>query len=382
MKSVSSLFLVLYLFFSCFFVNFDRISQVGIVAGLLVGFTIFRDRRLAEVARSMFLMLLPPFFGALAGLIAGGAAIRFDVWWVLAAFYYVAVVVGLVLRRLPLQEHLSHALLFGIALVFVAGAFRKVGLGWSAVVMVVVASVSVAALLRLFKKRDRRVWWFVNLPYLFIHLIFSPVESYFPVIAGWFFQVVCSGVVFLVWHGQIFGKRRLLWSSVFTFGMTPLVWVAQENLERWNYCNQVNSVPTGPVNYTVVTPNGDTLNPSTTRGKQLVCLFWSAQCGSCPAEFPYFSDLASRFAHRPDISFVAVFLSTRAKDSLYYQQTALPGFAFRWGYALNSDSLMRSLNMQGVPHFTIFNAEGGVSYNGMVMNRPWLWLNRPARFIE
>lgn len=174
MKIVSSLFLVLYLFFSCFFVNFDRISQVGIVAGLLVGFTIFRDRRLAEVARSMFLMLLPPFFGALAGLIAGGAAIRFEVWWVLAVFYYGAVVVGLVLRRLPLQEHLSHSLLFGIALVFVAGAFRKVGLGWSAVVMVVLASGSVAALLYLFKKRDRRVWWFVNLPYLFIHLFFPP----------------------------------------------------------------------------------------------------------------------------------------------------------------------------------------------------------------
>ncbi|MFZ4465410.1 MAG: hypothetical protein ACOYN5_16300, partial [Bacteroidales bacterium] len=104
-------------------------------------------------------------------------------------------------------------------------------------------------------------------------------------------------------------------------------------------------------------------------------------CSNCPDEYPYFSQLAEKQNDRSDIKCVAVFLSLREKDSVYYNEVVKEKFSFIWAKALNSEKLMNDLEIQGAPHLTIFGKNNDIKYNGVVCNRPWLWVNKPEDFL-
>ena len=177
-------------------------------------------------------------------------------------------------------------------------------------------------------------------------------------------------------------KRNQLF-KIFTvsFFLSIFAWFGQENYEKWFFSNLENESIPEAVNYHFTTAEKKQIYSEDLIHRKIIILFWSEACTNCKEEFPYFSQLAAAYKEDSTKLFLAVYLSRKQVDTLYFNQVSKQSYHFKWARANDSERLMNQLKMKDVPHMTILNSNNKAIYNGLVSNRPWIWVNRPSRFL-
>ncbi|MBW6490271.1 MAG: hypothetical protein K0B15_03640 [Lentimicrobium sp.] len=161
--------------------------------------------------------------------------------------------------------------------------------------------------------------------------------------------------------------------------ITPIIWVAQENYAYMHY-STFNTSPQYSYQINMYDLKGEPKRND--KNGISVYLFWSASCSKCKDEFPYFSDLALKYKIRDDINFYAVFVQFKASDSAYLIKETANKYEFEWSIIPEGQHIYDSLIQQGFPHLTIIDQDNKLLYNGIVCNRPWVYVNHPDRFFN
>ncbi len=132
-----------------------------------------------------------------------------------------------------------------------------------------------------------------------------------------------------------------------------------------------------------VNTDNDTISLQSFEGKDVVVMFWSAWCGACKEEFPYFSDLANEYAGDTTKVFISAFLPHRDNDIETYYKFAEKEYGFQWMHTVNNyESISRELDLNYVPYCIIVDKEGFVVYSGATNFRPEITILNARSFLQ
>lgn len=367
--------LIFTLYLQLFVSNFDLIIYINVLTGLIYGFNYFcfpikktylydllilsGTLLLIYFLKSIFLsrmlpvvLLLVMLFCQLAGL-----------------------VIGVLLNTRILRFIRLHFML-SIIVILTSGISRKLGSGNSALITIFIVT---AASLYLFS--NSRKWYsafVVPLTYITINIVFSNDGGYLQIIPVMLFAIFSGLLIYFYGYKCEHSCYIRILTVLFLIIYFSSVWLIQENYQVWISCKQQNKIGISKHSFDIKSQSIGSFSTLSIK-KQKVFLFWSANCGRCPNEFPYMSDLANKFKN---VEVMCLFISLREKDTAYYNSLASKSFDFKWGKAINGSEVMNKLQIDGFPHITIMSANDSILYNGVVCNRPWLFINHPRYFIS
>lgn len=214
--------------------------------------------------------------------------------------------------------------------------------------------------------------WVTLLIFVGMYLIFFFIGSYifttFPAICS----IIGITVTYLILSTSWAKKAKAVSIIVFTILLTVftgffaepactyLISIGEEERQQARIAEDKMIL-----DYTFITPEGETLAPETLQGKQVTIMFWSKYCGICHERMPDFSQLASNYAADSTKVFIAAFLPIREGDTAHYNETRQENCAFRWVMATDARKIMDDLHFNAVPHLTILDTDGTVLYNGL-----------------
>lgn len=389
MKSRYTVFIIIYLIIVSIFVivvaskSFDRIIQLSIISGTGLGYVIYHQKKWPQTIAFptlAFTIHLP-----VVVLIASGFLNQkfhaMHLASVLFIAFYLPVLFGYFLNKLRISDEIKLAILLGIIFVFLSAMTRKLNHGTSASITVLLATV-VAVFA---SAKSKSAYFSFLLVFVGIFLFSNVLLGTFPEVlqlAFLFFCIVfiCS-FCYLVFFSV--SKKRNQLFIIFTFSsfLSIFVWFGQENYEKWFFSNLENESISEAVNFHFTTTETKQISSEDLNQRKITILFWSEACINCKEEFPYFSGLANAYKRDTTKLFLAVYLSRKQDDTLYFNQVSKQSYHFKWAIAKDSEMLMNQLKMKGVPHMTILDTNNKVIYNGLVSNRPWIWVNSPSRFL-
>jgi thiol-disulfide isomerase/thioredoxin len=388
MKNSKLLFTVVYLILISLFVfvietrNFDRLIQFSIIFGAGLGF--YSAHKQGEKSFYYVILTLTALFPVLVWILSGLInqeirGLQFTAVMFLA--FYIPTIVGYVLKKLRISDELKLAILFGIIFTFLSAATRKLNHGTSASITILLAGIVVTFLSPKSKAASMRFLFVFNSIYLLLNILLGS----FPDVLQMSLLLFCIVLISIISHVMRFSSfskvRKLSWLLSVTMFISIFGWFGQENYETWFFAKLNNESIQEKVDYTFLTTENVRISSIDSADRKIIVLFWSEACASCKEEFPYFSELASKYENDSSKLFLAAYLSLKEDDTAYYNQITAQPFNFYWGRAANSEILMKQLKMTGVPHLTIIDEQNNAIYNGHVSNRPWIWVNRPSGFF-
>ncbi len=213
-----------------------------------------------------------------------------------------------------------------------------------------------------------------------IMLIFNHLIHYF---INWIYLIL-----FLLFIAKYCITNKYIRISTICFIVSLFVITTMflsQNIDNYllaKYENDSRIMEPYAMDFTFVTKEGEVLNIERIQGKNLVIFFWSKRCKSCHEEMPFFSNLTEEYEKDSTTMFVAAFVSFEENDTMYYETEIQQNYAFKWAWVCNSKQVMQNLNFNSFPHLTILNKEGEVVYNGIVSNRPWIFVNNPRKHFD
>ena len=381
--SFAAVGLILFVYaFSLSTKSFDRVLQVSVILGFGLGYlSHIRQPYWPKKWLLIFSLLLPVIVLLLAWQL-GFIRLNIRSVGMFSAGFYVPMLLGLLLTKIKIAEGYKNAILLGVLLVFLSALTRKMNHGTSASITIFL---TILGAIMLSKNRPGALLKYQILfggVYVLLHLILGNFPDTLQMAFLDVSVLVSALFVGLVMQSASTAKTRLFKIGAFAAVFMAMVWFGQQNYEKWFFARQGNIEITEAVSYHFETNEGKVFSSENMHGKKMAVLFWSASCSNCSKEFPYFSSLAQRYTSDSSVVFLAAFLSYTYKDSSYYNQITRQHFQFQWAKAIDSRKLMDELQIQGVPQMTIFNKENIPVYNGLVSNRPWIWVNRPALYLN
>ncbi len=363
--------------------NFDRLIQFSIIFGVGLGF--YNAHKQGEKSFYYYgiltlTALLPLLVWILSGLIDEEIlGIQFTA--VLFLAFYIPTIFGYVLKKLRISNEIKLAILFGIIFTFLSAATRKLNHGTSASITILLAGIVVTFLSPKSKAASVRFLLVFNSIYLILNILLGS----FPDVLQMSFLFLCMVFISIISQFLRFSRlskmSKLSWLLFVILFISIFGWFGQENYEKWFFAKLENESIQEKVDYTFLTTENVRISSLDSTDRKIIVLFWSEACASCKEEFPFFSELAAKHENDSSKIFLAAYLSLKEDDTAYYNQITAQPFNFYWVRAANSEILMKQLKMKGVPHLTIIDEKNNAIYNGLVSNRPWIWVNRPSCFF-
>lgn len=127
-----------------------------------------------------------------------------------------------------------------------------------------------------------------------------------------------------------------------------------------NFKNSLSLVTVPDVN--LETPEGAAVPFSSLYGKVLYIDFWASWCGPCLNENPYLVEIAEKLKNDDRVSIVSISVDSDAqawKDKLSTLQNSWPQYLLN--DPVENERLSNALNMQTIPRFVIFRADGTIA---------------------
>lgn len=362
--------------------NFDRIVQVSIINGLLIGYYGFRLNTFYRKRFVLAVAILLPIFSLLFTSAFGLIPFKIYSAAIFSGIFYTCVAFGIFITKLPIDKLYQESIILGLLFVFFSALTRKLQPGTSASITIFLA-VAFVVLLGLKTIKPNWIAFFILIG---MHPLTSIALTPFPDVFVTILVAISIGIVGTITFLLLFFTKNPS-NKWFIISMTALIiaavmWFVQENFEKWFMGKNIQTEISENIYYQFEGINGRNYSNDQVSKKKLVVLFWSAYCSNCYKEYPYFSSLAQSYSSDTSIAFLAVFLYIVPKDSLYFNTTTRKQFAFEWAKAHDSKKLMQDLKINGVPQMTIFDYSGAVVYNGVVSNRPWLWVYSPRKYLN
>ncbi len=361
--------------------NYDRVIQVSVILGISLGYYTYSPRKFFKGLHLKGFGIFMPLLAIIAANFLNYIRLNGVTITVISLAFYMPYLLGFVLVKLNLNKGIKNAILFGVLLVFLSAITRKLNHGTSASFTILLSILGSFILSRNSNDRllrDQLV--FVNV-YLLIILILSSYPEVFQFAFLIIFVFLSAITVFHINRSTINTKSKLIRISLFAVLFMIVGWFGQENYETWFNAKLDNESIQEKVDYTFLTTENVRISSIDSADRKIIVLFWSEACASCKEEFPYFSELATKYENDSSKIFLAAYLSLKEDDTAYFNQITAQPFNFYWGRAANSEILMKQLKMKGVPHQTIIDEQNYAIYNGRVSNRPWIWVNRPSGFF-
>lgn len=289
----------------------------------------------------------------------------------------IAIAFGFTINRFIQNRTLKQAICTYLFLFLIIPASRKFGEGWFAVVTIISFFDAAIRFKKSAPPRKSFLYWSVIcLLFLLPFLTFSEHPGLQLVLPVLILAMILS--YFLIFSYNVTRKHYSF--ILLILFLSIVLWVAQENWAVYIYSRD-NITPKKTPVMILKDRNGKTYLQE--NNYYYIYLFWSAHCGSCKKEFPYFEKLSHKLLNRKNVKFATVFLKFREADSLtfnYYSQNMNSNLA--WLITDNSKIILDSLAQKGVPHLTIVDPENKILYNGFVRNRPWILINRIQSFVK
>lgn len=365
--------LVLVVLYSFLSRNTDLVLRSCFILGFTSGFFLLSIPRANRIKYGVLSILTTPFSFAFTILYF---SIPFYFHWTIfipTAITLAGFIIGFLINKLPVQRSYKIAFLICLLAVFIIAGSHKFGEGWFAVISII--SYTVAAVFLSEQKGNKLLLITIFiLPTLIIFIsnsdipvLFLPVELTASLIAV---------AVIFQFKGTTANYLKILVLNVFC---SLLAWPLNENYTHWYYSTMENRrIDVKHKLPEIITSKTVKLKSS----KVNVYLIWSAHCGKCKYEYPYFSSLADEFSGNDDVTFSSVFLQTVEKDSIFYNEKIKEKYSFEWSKAVSAEKLMNDFEISGVPSLLIINEKGKVYYNGFCRIRPWLFINNPKEYIK
>lgn len=127
-----------------------------------------------------------------------------------------------------------------------------------------------------------------------------------------------------------------------------------------------NSGVTNPMEYTISSINGESLNLKSLRGKVVLLDFWATWCGPCRVQYPIYEKVKASFKGRDDVVFLGI-------NTDQEREVVKPFLAQnKWNKAVYyEDGLSNLLKVASIPTTMIFNRKGQMTsrLNGFVPER-------------
>jgi thiol-disulfide isomerase/thioredoxin len=289
----------------------------------------------------------------------------------------IAIAIGFTLNRFIQNRTLKQAICTYLFLFLVIPASRKFGEGWFAVVTIISFFDAAIRFRESSPPRKSFLYWSIFcVLFLIPFIFFSEHPGLLLVMPLIIIAMILS--YFLIFS---FSKAQNYFTLIFlVLSLSIVVWAAQENWATYIYSRD-NVIPQKTPNMILKDRNGKMFLQE--NKCYYIYLFWSAHCGSCKKEFPYFEKLANKLQDRKHIKFVTVFLKYREADSVTFNNYSKDkNSSLMWLISDNSKIIIDSLVPKGVPHLTITDPGNKILYNGFVRNRPWIFINRAESFVR
>lgn len=362
------------------FKDFTLVLRASLIFGFLIYlFSIELSKKGKIIAFS--LMFITPIAAVLIASIGSSVDLSVKPFLFWPGIVLLSAITGFGFHKLKLKEPYKSAVLLSILMLIVIPLFRKFGEGTYA--CFAVALYLAAGLYILNKKQDKPLisMLFLFLPYIILHISDAILNDSFSGFLLFMPSFIISMIFLAIFIYIPFSRPSLKsFKPILPFLLLMCVlWPAQENYAFW-----INSLENPIINSTyqfdLIDSNRKVIKSSDK--KINVFLFTSAYCGNCYKEYPYYSELASKYSGDPSVSFNATFLSFRDKDTLFYNDLIKSKYSFKWTIANQSKKVYEDLKMEGVPSLLILTDDNQVLYNGYCRPRPWIIFNSPERIIE
>lgn len=380
-------FILLIFIFTTFFlsISFDipiLIFKLALFSGIT--FTVLNKKQITTnkiLADLLILIGLTSVFLVFSSVV-NQEIITYKPFFILGLIVVIGYAIGTLIKIVKVQDVYKTALILGLLMLIIESESRRFGEGWFAV-GTMLGFISGAAYLSGIKTEVKPaiLWILLIIPTLLLNLIFSPLfgkSLIFPVLTLAFI------LSYFIIAGLNLVGMNLIRKNVFlvlAILLSGISWFLQENYATLRYTSTNTDVDFN-IDYDFISLDGDAISNTDNSGKVVVNLFWSAYCGRCASEYPEFSKLAHKFKERDDVKFYGVFISFSERDSSYFNKVVKQEFEFDWVKADQGAELYSDLQINGVPHLSVFDKEGNVIYNGWVRNRPWILVNKPERIIQ
>lgn len=375
--------IILFLLFKNFSINYlspTNFLRFNILLGFICGYLRFTKNQDRLFVINVLIASLLPLLAVLMFSLIKHSSISILPLIVWPGISLLALLGGLLLRNLKINNLLKAAFVRGMLLILIFASCRNLGEGWFAVITIFSFNVAAINLAILHAEKNVINFSIMVAPTLILSLIFGDISGIIIITPVLLIAILTS---YLIFHFAVRNKMNLalvfagivIWAA-----LSPLLWLMQENYVA-NYYGTKNHLP--KITPLIKIHNIDDEIIIENKNNTSVYLFWSASCSRCKKEFPYFSELALKYKDRKDIKFFAVFLEFKKSDSIVYNREIRQDYNFEWAIAPKGRELYDSLIVNGVPHLTIINhSHNKILYNGYVANRPWLYINHPDRFLQ
>lgn len=357
--------------------NTDLIFRSLFMHGLLIGFifnSVGKKERLAFILAT--LMIVP--FSFFATFFYYEIPLRFN--WLQLIFPGITAgsfLFGLLLKRIPVIKAYKIATLLSFTSIYIIAPSHKSGEGWFSVLSIL-TYLAAGLYLATFESGKK---WLTAFIFLVIPLVLYSLttDNHLYFLPTQLTAVFIFGLAFFRYNGTI---ARTLKLSLFGIILALISWPLNENYTYWYDSEKLFTLKEHVLALPELQGNVGQEVAISPQPYVHVYLFWSAYCGSCSREYPYFSDLAEQYKGNKKVCFEAVFLTYRDKDSVYYNEVTREKYAFTWSKALNTEEVSDKFRIDGVPDLLIMNRDGKIYYNGYCHIRPWHFVNTPEQYIE
>ena len=292
--------------------TFESFTRILILAGLFCGyFDLTKNRKISFALRLLIPLLIASVF-LVYFIITRGAKPGWTIVLLLHGVALGAFGVGMLLRLPEINALYKLTFLQGFVILFIYATSRKFGEGWFAactLLAFMLTSIYLGS-----KKPIKPL--VISLILVATVLLIPLLESSWMGIAITLPVTLLGGVLnYFTIHQMMKTEYTVVsrFSPLLIFVLlSPLFWVLQENYTDSLYSIN-NSVSGETVQLSMVDKEGILIQEN--QAQPTAYLFWTASCGNCRKEFPYFSELALKYKDQENIKFYAVLIEYKASDS-------------------------------------------------------------------
>lgn len=363
------------LFLTIFVKNYDLVVYINLIVGIMFGVKEFKNPRTRNQLIQIFILLIVVLVIYFTKCLIVQKFLPVGFLLTMAICLFSGLLLGYILN-MKLFERFKWYAVTAIVVILTSGITRKIGPGNSALITIFLIYLSSSYFIHKYYKWTSA--FIIPACYILINMVFALDGGFLYVLPVMVYAILAAIISIILgrsnmkWIGNVW-----IWRFIFLM-LLSTIWFVQENYEMWLMCKQQNNNHSSNYSFDIQLKYGEIINTQELKKAKIV-VFWSANCGRCPKEFPYLSELAKK---AKNVEVLCVFVSLREKDSVYFNSWIEKSYSFKWGRTLESSKVMTDLRINGFPHMTILSETDSILYNGVVSNRPWIWINHPNRFLK
>lgn len=181
-----------------------------------------------------------------------------------------------------------------------------------------------------------------------------------------------AGFLFL-WLGLLFTNRRKI--EAYTIGGLCMLlysfWGAAKisALIIWLLPDKVvNSNFTQVEKFYLHTPEGELIDNRVFKNKVVIFDFWASYCAPCFKAMPDFEKSFRAHQAESDVIFVSLNIKSD-KDKSDYLRNFTSATKYTFPIMAASDSLIKMMGVNTIPHYAVFSKEGKLIFNGSIFQQ-------------